>query len=96
MNEIEMDRLKKLDAHAQTAPPPPTLDVSTRVLATLRSPMRLRTLQAAKLDAPASLWAATGLSWAAAAAALFFALQSVTSLQDPFNDLFTPLRMVLR
>jgi hypothetical protein len=93
MKEIEW--LKKVDAVASHAEMPP-VDVADKVLATLRSPMRFRAFQAARLDAPASLWLATGASWAAAAAALFLAIQSVTGLQDPFSDLFNPLRMVLR
>ncbi len=93
MNELEW--LKKIDSEATRAPAP-QIDVADRVLGTLRSPMHFRTLQAARLDAPASLWAATGLSWAAAAAALFIAIQAMTQLQDPFSDLFNPLTMVLR
>jgi hypothetical protein len=91
----ELDWLKRMDAAASRRDDPP-IDVADRVLETLRSPMRFRTLHAIKLDASPSLWAATGLSWAAAAAALFLAIQSVTQLQDPFSDFLNPLHMVLR
>ncbi len=91
----ELEWLKNMDSEAARSPAP-QIDVADRVVATLRSPMRFRAHQAATLDAPASLWAATGLSWAAAAAALFIAIQAVAQLQDPFSDLFNPLTMVLR
>ena len=93
MDEVEW--LKKIDIAASRGPGGRIdVDVADRVVETLRGPMRFQTVP--RLQAPASLWIATGLSWAAAAACLLIALQSVTQLQDPFSDLFNPLRMVLR
>lgn len=89
----EIDYLKKLDRQAAAATPP-AIDVSQRVAETLRNPMRLRI--AARLSAPPVLWVATGLSWAAAAACLVLATQSLMSLQDPFGELLNPLRMVMQ
>lgn len=88
MDEIEF--LKKLDGRSQDAAP--HVDVAERVVATLRYPIRIHPT----LAAPASLWLATGLSWAAAAACLLIAIQAVDELQDPFNDLMNSVTMVMR
>jgi hypothetical protein len=92
MDEIKF--IQNLDAKARAEPQPLRMDVADRVIETLRSPKQNR--EPLRLEAPAGLWLATGLSWAAAAASLLIAIQSLTQLQDPFSDLFNPLTMVLR
>jgi hypothetical protein len=79
MNEIQ--RIQQLDARI---PEPPPIDVSAQVLRAIRQ------RQSAATE-PAPMWLAALLSTLAAAAVLLITLQSVSGVQDPFNDLLTPV-----
>jgi hypothetical protein len=79
MDEIEF--IKKLDAAVDDGP---AVNVSDRVL------RRIRITKAQASDS-GPMWIAALVSTLAATAVLLLAIQSFSSLQDPFGDLLTPL-----
>lgn len=90
-----MDEIARLRDHAArlAASDTPLLDVSDRVLATIRRQLAQR----------ASIAATTRPLWLAAAASLFvaaslgiYAQQAVADLQDPVSSLFMPLVVTLQ
>jgi len=82
-----LDAFQKLAAQAGRDTPP-EIDVTGRVLDSLRSTR--------SLPEELPMLAFTGLSMAAASVVGFFAYQAWVAAQDPFVGFFTSLTMVMR
>lgn len=90
-----MDEIKALKEFASrsAAVTPSAVDVSERVLSTIRRRQRQRV---GFSSAQGSLWTAAAASLLVAVTLGLFAQQTLAELQDPMVSLFTPLVVTLQ